>query len=73
MFQKHINDVFWISLSKLVYFTLQCVIELVFILVNTNLITQCKVKQTYSLVVQHQSNAYAISGVDLTDDPWRHS
>ena len=54
MYQKHIPDVFWISLSKLVYFTLHCVIELVFILVDTNLMTQCKVKQT-SLLVQHQT------------------
>jgi hypothetical protein len=54
MFQKHIPDVFWISLSKLVYFTLHCVIELVLILVNTNLMTQCKVQQT-SLLVQHQT------------------
>ena len=54
MYQKHIPDVFWISLSKLVYFTLHCVIELVFILVNTNLMTQCKVQQT-SLLVQHQT------------------
>ena len=54
MYQKHTDDVFWISLSKLVYLTLHCVIELVLILVNTNLMTQCKVKQT-SLLVQHQS------------------
>jgi hypothetical protein len=54
MYQKHIPDVFWISLSKLVYFTLHCVIELVFILVDTNLMTQCKVQQT-SLLVQHQT------------------
>jgi hypothetical protein len=54
MYQKHINDVFWISLSKLVKFTLHCVIKLVFVLVNTNLMTQCKVKQT-NLLVQHQT------------------
>jgi hypothetical protein len=54
MYQKHIPDVFWISKSKLVYFTLHCIIKLVLILVNTNLMTQCKVKQT-SLLVQHQS------------------
>ena len=54
MYQKQPPGLFWISLSKLVYFTLHCVIELVFILVNTNLMTQCKVQQT-SLLVQHQT------------------